>query len=357
MKRVGPSKHGQVTGTMKSSRDTVRENPSTKGPLTGTYQTRVSEYASSDRATGDGALQAYAELYGRVQRKLFAETLGERPPASLKSAYLRRYRIPARMFNSIRVSLEGKTSGVQESMKLRKATLERQITRAEQQISQATKKERWFRVHQTKRRLANIQNRLAGLETDIAEGRVRLCFGSKSLWRKQHQLQQNGYDSHEQWLVDWKQSRNGEFFVMGSRDERAGCQLCVATVSEDGSLTLRLRMPDALSEEYGKYLVVQGVQFAYGHEQVLAALLSNAKGSAGPGQPISYRFKRDAKGWRVFVSTEMVQVPVVTDSRLGVIGVDLNVDHLAVAETDPSGNCLNAFRVPLVTYGKSSPPS
>ena len=86
---------------------------------------------------------------------------------------------------------------------------------------------------------------------------------------------------------------------------------------------------------------------------MLAALLSNAKGSAGPGQPISYRFKRDAKGWRVFVSTEMVQVPVVTDSRLGVIGVDLNVDHLAVAETDRSGNFRSAFRVPLVTYGKS----
>ena len=35
------------------------------------------------------------------------------------------------------------------------------------------------------------------------------------------------------------------------------------------------------------------------------------------------------------------------------MGVDLNADHLAVAETDPSGNYVNAWRVPLVTYGKS----
>ena len=40
--------------------------------------------------------------------------------------------------------------------------------------------------------------------------------------------------------------------------------------------------------------------------------------------------------------------------RLGAIGVDLNADHLAVAETDASGNCVNAWRTPLVTYGQSS---
>ena len=72
------------------------------------------------------------------------------------------------------------------------------------------------------------------------------------------------------------------------------------------------------------------------------------------GQAISYRFKRDGKGWRVFVSTQMRDVPVVTDRRRGAIGVDLNADHLAVAETDASGNCINAWRVPLVTYGKNT---
>ena len=50
----------------------------------------------------------------------------------------------------------------------------------------------------------------------------------------------------------------------------------------------------------------------------------------------------------------MMDVPVVTDRRRGAIGVDLNADHLAVAETDASGNCSNAWRVPLVPYGKST---
>ena len=72
------------------------------------------------------------------------------------------------------------------------------------------------------------------------------------------------------------------------------------------------------------------------------------------GQAISYRFKRDAKGWRVFATTELPEVEITTDRRRGAIGVDLNADHLAVAETDASGNCINAWRVPLVTYGKNT---
>ena len=108
------------------------------------------------------------------------------------------------------------------------------------------------------------------------------------------------------------------------------------------------------------------MKFAYGHEQALAALQANlefaecrrregdkAARAASLGQAISYRFKRDEKGWRVFVTTDLAPVPAATDRRLGAIGVDLNADHLAVAETDASGNYLRAWRVPLVTYGKT----
>ena len=66
-----------------------------------------------------------------------------------------------------------------------------------------------------------------------------------------------------------------------------------------------------------------------------------------------FLFKRDGKGWRVFATTGMMDVPVVTGGARGAIGVDLNADHLAVCETDASGNCVYAFSVPLGTYGKS----
>ena len=340
-------------------------NPA-QGPLVSTYQTRIAGFGSVDRAVGDAALGAYAELYRRVERKLFAEVAAGRSATELKSMYLQRHGIPARMFNGVRVLLEGKVASVKEQQKLRLDDTQRRIARAERRVSDAAERGRLDQVHQKKRRLTNLRHKLAALEADIAAGRVRLCFGSKKLWHKQRHLVANGYASHEEWLRDWRAARSDEFFVLGSRDETAGCQLCVATVADDGTLTLRLRMPDCLVGQFGKHLTMEGVRFAYGHEQVLAALQSNAEyaqyrrehgekaaRATSLGQAVSYRFKRDAKGWRVFATTQVMDVPVVTDRRCGAVGVDLNADHLAVAETDSSGNYLHAWRMPLVTYGRS----
>ena len=332
---------------------------------TRSYQTRIAVYEGIDRADGDAALSAYAALYGKVQRKLFAAVAAGESAVSQKSAYIEEHGIPARLFNAVRITLDGKVSAVRESQLVQLDSLRRRIARGEKQVVKAEQLCRWRQVHGKRRRLANLKFRLSGLEADLAAGRVRLCFGSKKLWRKQYDLKANGYASHEAWLEEWRDVRSNEFFVLGSRDETAGCQLCVASVNDDGTLTLRLRMPDGLAGLHGKYLVVPSVRFASGHDVVLAALGSNTEYAvyrrehgekaarvAALGQAISYRFKRDAKGWRVFATTELPEVAVTTDRRHGAIGVDLNADHLAVAETDASGNYLNSWRVPLVTYGK-----
>ena len=336
-------------------------------PQTRTYQTRIAGYGDIDRSDGDAALSEYAALYGKVQRELFAAVAAGRSAVSKKSSYIEEHGIPARMFNAVRITLDGKVSAVRESQLLQLDSLRRRVSRAEKQVLEAEQGCQWRRVHAKRRRLANLKFRLAGLEADLAAGRVRLCFGSKKLWRKQYDLKANGYASHEAWLDDWRAARSDEFFVLGSRDETAGCQLCVASVNDDGTLTLRLRMPDSLAGRHGKYLVVPNVRFASGHDVVLAALGSNteyavyrrehgekAARATTLGQAISYRFKRDVKGWRVFVTTELPAVEVTTDRRRGAIGVDLNADHLAMSETDASGNYVKAWRVPLVTYGKSN---
>ena len=333
---------------------------------TGTYQTRISDYGSVNRSVGDAALDAYAALYGLVQRRLFADVprrVGS--VASLKSAYLKRHGIPARMFNaSAGVPWKGRSASVKEQQKLRVGDLQRRIARAERQIADAAEHGRLDQVHQKKRRLANLRHRLSALEADIAAGRVRLCFGSKRLWRKQHNLEANGYASHEEWLRDWRDSlaaTSSSSWGAGMRRRVASSawRLLLMTVT----LTLRLRMPNCLAGQHDKYVVIEGVWFAYGHEQVLAALQSNADYAAYRqehgekrareielGQAVSYRFKRDEKGWRVFVTTNMMGVPVVTDQRLGAIGVDLNADHLAVAETDASG------QLPERLAGAAGPP-
>ncbi len=96
-----------------------------------------------------------------MQRKLFAEVEAGRSATSLKSAYLERHGIPVRMFNAVRVSLEGKMSAVQETMALRRDSLQRRITRAERQIARFAGGGHRDQVHQKTRRWANLRHKLA----------------------------------------------------------------------------------------------------------------------------------------------------------------------------------------------------
>ena len=100
-----------------------------------TYQDRIHSFRGGDPVKGDAALSAYVVLFGRVERDLFSRFCAGVSLTSLKNSFLIKYRIPARMFNSLRVSLEGKISAVRESMDRYIESLETRMKRAEAQIA------------------------------------------------------------------------------------------------------------------------------------------------------------------------------------------------------------------------------
>jgi len=118
------------------------------------------------------------------------------------------------------------------------------------------------------------------------------------LFHSQFYPEQKGYASHEEWLSDRQVARNSQFFVLGSKDESAGSQGCVATVAEDGNIALRLRLPNAFPR---KYILITGLWFAHGHN----AICRNLSDKEVEWQAISYRFVKDDKGWRIFVTVSL----------------------------------------------------
>jgi IS605 OrfB family transposase len=111
-------------------------------------------------------------------------------------------------------------------------------------------------------------------------------------------------------------------------------------------LALRLRLPNALADgPQGKYLTLPGVRFGYGQESVEAALEA--------GTALSYRFLHDTKGWRVFVTATVAAPECTTRRQAGALGVDINADHLALAEIDRFGNLVRPLRIDCHTYGKT----
>jgi IS605 OrfB family transposase len=346
-----------------------------------TYQARLA-------VADDAPLRAYAAVFGRALRSLHASRHSGKVLS--KPDFMRVFGLTSRQYNAVKFSLDGMESSIVELRPGRIADLQHRIKAAdkklaklmgqascrkpmrpqakplstkrsnrsarkaprtgvtptfEQQRAQAARiaASRALRIHNVERRRADLGRRLAALE---AEGNPRICFGSRKVFNAQHHLAENGFagpeaNAHAAWQAAWRAKRDAQFFVLGSKDESGGCQGCVMTHLGGNRFALRLR----LNGEEQRWISLE-VSLAHGVEHLLAALKAK--------QAMSYRFVRDEKGWRVFVSTAVMKTPTCSDVRLGAIGVDFNVGFVTVSETDRFGNVIASQDVPMITAGLST---
>ena len=87
---------------------TLRRKPLNGAQDLYTYHTRleVNEAQSS-------FLEAFGALYGKVERSLHSAYAKGNSMATCKSAYIRKFGITARQFNSVRIMLQGKHKSIQ----------------------------------------------------------------------------------------------------------------------------------------------------------------------------------------------------------------------------------------------------
>jgi IS605 OrfB family transposase len=303
---------------------------------------RVATYQGRLIPDGDpfAFLDVYASRYNHVERCLYADMQRHsKPAASFKNEYLVRHGITARQFNAIARNLEGKIASTLELLPLHKQEVESRIKKAKKVITKAKSP---FVKHQKKRRLHILEGRHQRIGQQIEAGNPQICFGSRKLFRAQFDLEKNRYSSHDDWKQDWEAKRSSQFYVLGSKDETSGCQGCTISANLDGSFNIRLR---SLSKE-ASYLDLRDVRIPYGQDIIRQAMRNP--------QAISYRFLRDDKGWRVFITTSLPEITTRSVRSAGAIGIDINADCLAVSETDRFGNLVGTEIIPLVTYGKTS---
>ena len=267
-----------------------------------TDQTRIAD----PEGTAGAVLDAYADLYGRAERALFAAMRRGVAPGALKSEFMARFGLTARQFNALAINLKGKIASIKERRDGLIDEAKARIKKARQVVAKldkalakpieaAARKRLLNKRHQKQRRLATQHARFVQLEADRDAGTVRICFGRRKLFRAQFDLEANGYTSLDEWRADWQRARSSQFFVIGSKDETGGCQGCVGEYLGGQRFALRLRLPPALCPSGEKYQRLE-IDLPYGTDQLVAALTLE--------QAVSYRFQRDAKGWRVFVTTQ-----------------------------------------------------
>lgn len=66
------------------------------------------------------------------------------------------------------------------------------------------------------------------------------------------------------------------------------------------------------------------------------------------------KFRRDEKSWTISVSVDDRSEPKAVDFSGGALGVDLNAGHVSATLVDGSGNPVESFTLPCVTYGRTA---
>jgi IS605 OrfB family transposase len=313
-----------------------------------TYQTRVTSNLTE-------FCEAMALLFGQVERHLYKALLQGKKINTLKREYQIRFGINARQFNSIYSRIKGKIDSRKECQKRQIIEVTERIKGLEKLIKKLVRQLKSTRsacglkgksprgilkwkIHQKKRKLASLTDKLTTLKSTTPS----LIFGGKKLWKAQFNLEANGYTSHENWLEAWRSSRSSQFMLVGSKDETAGCQNCQITTNGE----LKIRVPLALEHQFGKYVTTEGVQFAYGQQDIDYAL--------NTGQALTYRFVCKEGKWYIFCTTNRPEVKIKSRYANGVMGVDLNPGVVGWAITDAQGNLRDKGQIRVNLNDRSS---
>ncbi|MCT7351574.1 transposase [Streptomyces sp. 15-116A] len=189
------------------------------------------------------------------------------------------------------------------------------------------------------RRLHVLEDRLARERTDRASGVVHVVRGGKSLARSRHHLEAAQL-TETAWRRRWEAER---WFLQadGESGKRFGNE--TIRVSPDGEVSVKLPAPLAglANTVHGRYVLTGRVAFAHRGQEWADRVAAN--------RAVAYRIHFDVQRdrWYLTASWQTPPTPVIPiEAALadGVIGVDMNADHLAAWRLDTCGNPIGAPR-------------
>lgn len=222
------------------------------------------------------------------------------------------------------------------------------------------------------------KNRISHLKREIDNNMTKICYGSSSLLKKRNHIHTNDRDKLLRWRKEWNAARYGSMLFCGSSDETMGNSNANITTDGNNGFLLNITVPESLRHKYSFVRVSVPIKIAYYKQEILEHIAYHSGGKKA--FQYSKKEKRQAKeeGRKLIVPTSSLSVRIMrnvrgdfdvvvglqsslhmkpelkTHEKYGVIGVDINPDHLDVAETDAKGNLIKGWSVPLDLKDKST---
>ncbi|MFJ9010742.1 IS200/IS605 family accessory protein TnpB-related protein [Streptomyces canus] len=187
--------------------------------------------------------------------------------------------------------------------------------------------------HAKSRRLRVLQDRLAAARADREAGIVHVVRGGKRLARTRHHLEAAQLTASA-WRRGWEAER---WFLAADGESGKRCGNETIRVSPDGEASIKLPAPLTYlaNAPHGRYVLACRVAFAHRGAEWADRVAAN--------RAVAYRIHLDIgrDRWYLTASWQIPLTPALPiEAALahGVIGVDMNADHLAAWRLDDHGN-------------------
>lgn len=225
-------------------------------------------------------------------------------------------------------------------------------------------------------KLLRLKSKEEKLTKEINEGSFKICYGSTSLLKKRNAIHKNDQPKLKKWQNEWNIRRLGEMLFVGSTDETMGNSNAHIIQKTDNNgennYYLRITVPSSLKCKYTFAHVIIPVRISYYQKELQDHIdyhthhkksglwnTVNEKGEVvKPTSSLSVRLIKDSKGnfdVGIGISSSLHMKPELkTVEKYGLIGVDINPDHLDVVETDEKGNYLKGWTIGLDLADKTT---
>ena len=181
-----------------------------------------------------------------------------------------------------------------------------------------------LKIVSKKNKLNCLKQKLSNITYQIENKKLKLCFGTKDLLKRNYQK--------------FKQKRDSQLSFVGCKSE-AGCnqQLQLIFNPKNNQFKIKLRKDFGFKKSKGKDKIVEGQVYFRNHKNKIVFILKNKN------SPLTYKIIKNNNRFYLYCTFEiqLEKEDYLTRSNYGTIGLDFNKGFVTLSETNNYGDLID----------------
>ena len=181
-----------------------------------------------------------------------------------------------------------------------------------------------LKIVSKKNKLNCLKQKLSNITYQIENRKLKLCFGTKDLLKRNYQK--------------FKEKRDSQLSFVGCKSE-PGCnqQLQLIFNPKNNQFKIKLRKDFGFKKSKGKDKIVEGQVYFRNHKNKIVSILKNKN------SPLTYKIIKNKNRFYLYCTFEIQfeEEDYLTRSSYGTIGLDFNKGFVTLSETNNYGDLID----------------